>query len=87
MGLDDEVIQYFAGKSDVGKDRINRDSRFVEDLGMDSLDTIEIVLDIEQKYGLKIPDEDADKLRTVGGVIDYVREHYKPGDAGSSAKV
>ena len=48
------------------------DSRFVEDLGADSLDTVELVMALEEEFGIEIPDEDAEKAKTVGDVVEYI---------------
>ena len=55
----------------------NPDDRFIEDLGADSLDTVELVAALEDELGMEIPDEDAEKLKTVKDVLDYIREHRK----------
>lgn len=88
MGLDDELIQYFTRKTGVSKNRINRDSRFLQDLGMDSLDMTETVMELEERYKLKIPDEEFGNMRTIGNVIDYIKEHYRGDDeTGVAAKI
>ncbi|MBN1823284.1 MAG: acyl carrier protein [Endomicrobiales bacterium] len=50
-------------------------SSFVNDLGADSLDTVELVMAFEEEFGLEIPDEDAEKIQTVGQAIDYIKNH------------
>ncbi len=50
-------------------------ARFVEDLGADSLDTVELVMAFEEKFGVEIPDEDAEKITTVGSAVEYLNEH------------
>ena len=56
---------------------ITRDKNFQEDLGMDSLDGVELIMAIEDKYGVEIPDEKAQSFKTFGEVVDYVVEKYK----------
>lgn len=57
----------------VEQDEITDDASFVETLGADSLDTVEMVMEIEDEFGIEIPDEDAEKLQTVGEAIEYVK--------------
>jgi acyl carrier protein len=53
------------------------DSRFIEDLGADSLDAVELILEMEEEFGLEISDEDAEKIRTVGDAVRYVVAHVE----------
>lgn len=64
-------------KLDVELSEITDDASFVDDLGADSLDTVELVMDFEEKFGLEIPDEDAEKIRTVKNAVDYIVEKKK----------
>lgn len=59
---------------DVEEDQIVPEASFVEDLGADSLDIVELIMGIEEEFDIEIPDEDAEKLTTVGGVINYLKE-------------
>ena len=59
----------------IDESEITEDASFEEDLGADSLDLVEVVMDLEDQFGLKIPDEDARELTTVGKAIDYVIAH------------
>ena len=59
----------------VEPDKVTDDASFVEDLGADSLDTVELVMAFEEEFGLDIPDEDAEQMRTVGDAIKYLNEH------------
>ena len=58
----------------VKENEVKSESRFVEDLGADSLDTVELVMAIEEEYGIEIPDEDAEKAKTVGDVVEYINK-------------
>jgi len=53
------------------------EARFIDDLGADSLDIVELIMALEDEYGLEIPDEDAEKIETVGDAIRYIEEHIK----------
>ncbi len=58
----------------VKADQVTPEAKFIEDLGADSLDTVELVMALEEEFGMEIPDEQAEKLQTVGDVIKYVEE-------------
>jgi acyl carrier protein len=58
----------------VNADQVTAEAKFIEDLGADSLDTVELVMALEEEFGLEIPDEEAEKLQSVGDVIKYVED-------------
>ncbi len=59
----------------VAEAEISRDTSFVNDLNADSLDTVELVMEFEEEFELNIPDEEAEKIQTVGQAIDYIHKH------------
>ena len=59
----------------VEAEKVTASASFVEDLGADSLDTVELVMAFEEEFGIEIPDEDAEKLQTVGDAINYIQQH------------
>ncbi len=59
------------------EDEISLDSTFINDLGADSLDIVELIMALEEEFGLEIPDEDAEKINTVADVVEYIREKTK----------
>ncbi len=59
----------------VEPEKVTNDASFVEDLGADSLDTVELVMAFEEEFGVDIPDEDAEQMRTVGDAIEYLNKH------------
>jgi acyl carrier protein len=69
------IIEIIAEKMDKPKETISREKSFINDLGCDSLDTVELMMDIEDAFDLNIPEEDAEKIVTVGNAIDYVEAH------------
>lgn len=57
------------------KDQVTPETSFINDLGADSLDTVELVMELEDAFDMSIPDEDAEKMQTVGDAINYIKEH------------
>ena len=74
MALEDKVKDIIVEQLGVNADQVNADASFIEDLGADSLDTVELVMAFEEEFGAEIPDEDAEKLTTVGAVVEYLTE-------------
>ena len=72
--LEDRVITIVAEQMGVDKAEINKNTHFVNDLNADSLDTVELAMEFEDKFSVGIPDEQAEKLATVGQVIDYLKK-------------
>ena len=72
---EDKVKEIIAKELEVDVKQINAEAKFIEDLGADSLDIVELVMALEEEFGLEIPDEDADKLKTVGDAMNYLRSH------------
>jgi len=73
--IEEKVIAIVAEQMSVDKGEINRNTSFVNDLNADSLDTVELVMELEDEFDLTIPDEEAEKLKTVGEAIDYIKKH------------
>lgn len=69
-----KVKEIIIEKLGVDAEKVTEDASFVEDLGADSLDTVELVMDFEEEFDLEIPDEEAEKLTTVGSAIKYLQE-------------
>jgi acyl carrier protein len=74
MALAEDVRELVIEQLGVSEDEITDEARFIEDLGADSLDTVELVMAFEDKFGVEIPDEDAEKLTTVGAAVKYLLE-------------
>ena len=74
MALEDKVKDIIVEQLGVNKDQVTPEASFIDDLGADSLDTVELVMAFEEEFGAEIPDEDAEKLTTVGAVISYLKE-------------
>jgi acyl carrier protein len=75
--LEDKVKDIIAKELGVEKEKLTDDASFMEDLGADSLDTVELVMEFEKEFNIDIPDEDAEKMRTVGDALSYLREKVK----------
>ena len=74
MSVEDKIISIIAEKLNLSKDQVKPEASFVDDLGADSLDLVELVMAMEEEFGMEVPDEDAEKLRTVKDVIEYVKK-------------
>ena len=74
MSTFDKVKEVIIDKLGVEEDAINTDAHFVNDLGADSLDTVELIMELEEEFGIEIPDEDAENIMTVGAAVDYVEK-------------
>jgi acyl carrier protein len=74
MALEEKIKEIIVEQLGVNADQVTTNASFIEDLGADSLDTVELVMAFEEEFGAEIPDEDAEKLTTVGGVISYMQE-------------
>lgn len=72
MALFDDVKEVVVEQLSVNKDEVKEESRFVEDLGADSLDVVELVMALEEKFDIEIPDEDAEKIATVKDAINFI---------------
>ncbi len=73
--LEENVKNLIAEQLNINSEEITDESSFMEDLGADSLDTVELVMALEEEFGIEIPDEEAEKIKTVGNAIDYIKEH------------
>ena len=72
MSTFDKVKEIIIDKLGVEEEKINSEASFVDDLGADSLDTVELIMQLEEEFGIEIPDDDAEKITTVQAAIDYL---------------
>ncbi|HCK99122.1 MAG: acyl carrier protein [Candidatus Marinimicrobia bacterium] len=68
----EKVQEIVADKLGVEKSKITAEASFIDDLGADSLDTVELIMKMEEEFDIEIPDEEAEKLKTVGNVVEYL---------------
>ena len=77
MSLNDKVTNIIVDKLSVEESRVVPEASFLDDLGADSLDTVELIMEFEEEFDLEIPDEDAEKITTVGAALEYINNHAK----------
>lgn len=75
--IQERVIEVVSKNLDVDKSKITKDANFVEDLGADSLDQVELVMAFEEEFGVEIPDEAAEKIRTISDAVKFIEENSK----------
>ena len=75
MDIQEKVIDIISSQLSVPKEKVVPQASFTDDLGADSLDLVELVMAMEEEFGMEIADEDAEKLQTVKDTIDYITQH------------
>lgn len=75
MAIFDKVKSIIVEQLGVDEDEVKMEASFIDDLGADSLDIVELVMALEEEFDLEIPDEDAEKIRTVGEAVKYIQDH------------
>lgn len=74
MALEDKVKEIIVEQLGVSAEKVTSEAKFIEDLGADSLDTVELVMAFEEEFGAEIPDADAEKLTNVGAIVKYLKD-------------
>ena len=74
MAVQDKITEIIVEQLGVKAEEVVPEASFVDDLGADSLDTVELVMALEEEFGIEIPDEDAEKIQTVGDAVRYIEE-------------
>ena len=77
MSIEDRVKKIIAEQLDVSEDKVVPQASFVGDLGADSLDTVELIMEFEKEFGISIPDDQTEKIATVGDAISYIEANAK----------
>ncbi|MGQ9630003.1 MAG: acyl carrier protein [bacterium] len=73
MSVESKVKEIIVDRLNVEESAVTDDASFIDDLGADSLDTVELIMALEEEFDIEIPDEDAEKIRTVGEAIEYIK--------------
>ena len=76
MSTFDKIKEVIIDKLGVEEDSIKPEAHFVNDLGADSLDTVELIMEFEEEFGVEIPDDDAENITTVGSAVDYIEKNH-----------
>ena len=83
--VEERVINIVSEQLGVSKDQIKHETSFVNDLGADSLDTVELVMELEEEFDIQIPDEVAEKIQTVGQAIEHIQKAVEKNSEASSS--
>lgn len=75
MSVEERVKKIVMDQLGVEENQVSREAKFVDDLGADSLDTVELVMALEEEFKLEIPDDEAEKISTVGQAVEYIESH------------
>jgi acyl carrier protein len=73
VSVEERVIEIVCENLGVNKEQVTRSTRFIEDIGADSLDIVELVMELEEEFEITIPDDQAEKIKTVGEAVDYIQ--------------
>ena len=73
--IEEQVCNIICEQMGVNKDQLSAETSFINDLGADSLDQVELVMEFEEHFDLNIPEEEAEKIQTVGDAVKYIKEH------------
>ena len=82
MSVEQRVIDIVCEHLAVNKEKVNRSTSFIEDIGADSLDIVELVMELEEEFDCQIPDDQAEKIKTVGQAIEFIEAKMKEKQAG-----
>ena len=74
QAIEAKVVEIVSEQMGVDKGEISRETHFINDLNADSLDTVELVMEFEDEFDMSIPDEEAEKIQTIGAAIDYIAQ-------------
>lgn len=77
MAIEDKVKEIIVDQLGVDAEQVTPEASFIDDLGADSLDTVELVMAFEEEFNIEIPDEEAEKIKKVGDAMEYIKSHAK----------
>ena len=86
MSVEKRVVEIICQHLAVDQEKVKRETSFIEDIGADSLDIVELVMELEEEFDITIPDDQAEKIKTVGDSIDYIENELKKKQSGDGAK-
>jgi acyl carrier protein len=86
MSVEERVKKIVVEQLGVEESQVTKEASFVDDLGADSLDTVELVMALEEEFKLEIPDEEAEKISTVGQAVEYIEKNLPSGGSASGGK-
>lgn len=75
--IEDKIIEIVCKQLGVSREKVSSSTSFVNDLGADSLDTVELIMEMEEAFGISIPDEQAEKIQTIADAVKYIAENVK----------
>jgi len=75
VALEDKIKEIIVDQLNVDADEVTNEASFMEDLGADSLDIVELIMALEEEFNMDVPDEEAEKLKTVGDAINFIKTH------------
>ena len=84
--VQERVIDIVASQLGVDKEKVTPETSFVNDLGADSLDTVELVMELEEEFDINIPDDQAEKIKTVGEAVEHIKQAIRNKPADGNAK-
>ena len=85
MSVEKRVVEIICQHLAVDQEKVKRETSFIEDIGADSLDIVELVMELEEEFDITIPDDQAEKIKTVGDSIDYIENELKKKQSGDGA--
>jgi acyl carrier protein len=77
VSVEQKVIEIVCEHLAVNKEQVTRSTNFIEDIGADSLDIVELIMELEEEFDIQIPDDQAEKIKTVGEAIDYIQKEIE----------
>jgi acyl carrier protein len=77
VAIEDKVKEIIVDQLGVDAEQVTPEASFIDDLGADSLDTVELVMAFEEEFNIEIPDEEAEKIKSVGNALEYIKAHAK----------
>ena len=86
MSVEKRVVEIICQHLAVDQEKVKRETSFIEDIGADSLDIVELVMELEEEFDITIPDDQAEKIKTVGDAVDYIETELKKKQSGDGAK-